>query len=492
MRSRANPHFKCGTLLPITSLPSPYGIGTLGAAAFDFVDFLKKSGQNEWQILPLCPIGEGNSPYKSPCSFAGEPLLIDLDLLCEEGLLRAEELPERQPSARVDYPRVRQEKEPLLLLAAARFDTTRTDFHRFCRQNAFWLNDYAMFCTIVQEEKPISLSEISADLRARKPQALTVFRLTHAEQIRTHKVLQFLFYKQFFAVKEYANQNGIRLIGDLPFYVSPDSMEVWKHTACFRVGQDLVPTQVAGVPPDLFSESGQLWGNPIYDWVFLRRSGYAFWKQRLGHSLHLFDRLRIDHFRAFADYYAIPFGAPDARCGVWERGVGLEFWKRMHKTLGALPILAEDLGGEDAAVQKLLHDTGFPGMKVLQFAFSKDLANPFLPRNFTPNCVCYTGTHDNNTTLGWYRAAKDRERRLFSRLAPRVQLSVPHRLILMGLRSRAERMIVPMQDWLNLDETARMNTPGTLSGNWEWRLSDGSLTETLVQKVAVLCAERRR
>lgn len=492
MRSRANPHLKCGTLLHITSLPSPYGIGTLGAAAFSFVDFLKKSGQSEWQILPLCPIGEGNSPYKSPCSFAGEPLLIDLDLLCEEGLLTAEELPERQPSARVDYRRVRTEKMPLLLRAAARFDTTRADYHRFARQNAFWLNDYAIFNAILNQEQPVSLSEISEDLKVRKPQALTAFRLANAEQVGLYKVLQFLFYKQFFALKDYANARGIRLIGDLPFYVSPDSMEVWKHTACFKVGQDLTPTQVAGVPPDLFSEDGQLWGNPIYDWVFLRRSGYAFWKQRLGHYLHLFDRLRIDHFRAFADYYAIPFGASHARCGVWERGAGLEFWKRMHKTLGALPILAEDLGREDAAVQKLLRDTGFPGMKVLQFAFSTDLSNPFLPRNFTPNCVCYTGTHDNNTTLGWHRTASEREKRMFSRLTPNVQLPIPHRLILMGMRSRAERVIIPMQDWLCLDETARMNTPGTLMGNWAWRLREGDYSQELLQKVSVLCNERGR
>lgn len=486
MRSRADAHKKCGILLPVFSLPSPYGIGTFGAAAFHFVDFLKKSGQNEWQLLPVCPLGEGNSPYKSPCCFAGEPLFIDLDLLSADGLLHENELPERVPSERVDYEKIRAEKMPLLYRAAARFDVRRPDYLRFVRQNAFWLNDYALFTAILQVESAETVAKIPIPLRKRDPQAIADFRHAHQKTIRTQKILQFFFYRQFFALKEYALQNGIRLIGDLPFYVSPDSMEVWKYPSCFKVGGDLTPTAVAGVPPDRFSASGQLWGNPLYEWGYLRRNGYTFIKQRIGYQLRLYDYLRIDHFRAFADYYAIPYGSPDARCGVWERGVGMDFWKRMNPSARRLPILAEDLGGEDEAVQKLLRETGFPGMKILQFGFSGSPENPFLPRNYPANCVCYTGTHDNDTALGWYRSASAAERLMFQKTAPAGNLPMPYRLILMGMRSRAEHMIVPMQDWLLLDERARMNTPGTTNGNWCWRMADGADSDSLAEKTRAL------
>lgn len=469
---------ECGVLLHISSLPSEYGIGTLGDEAYRFADLLSAAGQRYWQLLPLVPVGEGNSPYKSSSCFAGEILLIDLERLVRDGLLLPEELPEKTVSGRVDYDAVRGYKLPLLRLAASRFDTSSRDYRGFLHKNRDWLENFALFSAIAEEHGD-TLSRFPEELRYRLPAALEAFALTHREQLDFHRITQYLFYRQYFELKKYAAKKGVLLIGDIPFYVALDSADVWQNPDCFRLGRDLTPVRVAGVPPDRFSENGQLWGNPVYDWEFQRKTHYAWWKQRLHFCSRLYDVLRIDHFRAFASYYSIPFGAPDARSGVWERGPGMTFWRSVESACGDLMIIAEDLGGEEPDVEALVAATGFPNMKVLQFGFDGDLQNRFLPRNYARNCVCYTGTHDNETALGWFESAPQREQVFFSRTAPEREEPPAVRMIAMAMRSRAALVIVPMQDWLGLDSSARMNTPGTASGNWEWQMKSGADYEAL-------------
>ncbi len=486
-----NDILESGILLHITSLPSPYGIGTLGKEAYSFVDFLRQTGQRYWQILPLCPIGEGNSPYKSPSCFAGETLLIDLDFLVRDGLLLPDELPKQSDSTRVNYHAVRQMKKPLLKKAAERFNTRKIDYLRFIKQNDYWLEDYAVFMTVFDVTDATGIENFEEGLKYRQPMALENFKSAYRYEIEIHKILQYLFYSQYFALKHYAAKNGIRIIGDIPFYVSLDSADVWKSPDNFRLGRDMTPVQVAGVPPDIFSRDGQLWGNPIYDWDYQKRTNYSWWKRRLEFCTKIYDVIRIDHFRAFADYYSIPYGAQNARSGNWEKGAGLAFWNVMNTKIGKMRIIAEDLGGETPEVEQLVADTGFPNMKVLQFGFSSDLQNKFLPRNYHKNCVCYTGTHDNNTALGWFNNATAHERIMFTRHIQASGLNEPSlQMIWLAMRSRANTVIVPMQDWLCLDETARMNMPGTKIGNWEWRMPKDSLNEELILTVKHL-SERK-
>lgn len=489
MRSRDKR--ECGVLLHISSLPSPYGIGTLGKAAYDFVDFLSLAGQHYWQILPLVPLGEGNSPYKSSSCFAGEPLLIDLDMLCHDGLLEYDELPHERAADTVDYEAVRSYKMPLLRQAAGRFDTRSSDYRAFIKRNAWWLDDYALFAAIL-ESGCDSLYSMPDELKYRIPSALEEFKLIHRRSIRFHKIVQYFFFAQYSQLHRYAKKCGIRIVGDIPFYVSLDSADVWTDPDEFRLGRDFTPVRVAGVPPDIFSNTGQLWGNPIYDWEHQRRTGYGWWKRRLEYCAELYDVLRIDHFRAFESFYSIPYGAGDARGGIWEKGPGMGFWNSMSDILQDMQIIAEDLGGEEPEVEQLIEDTGFPNMKVLQFGFDKDLQNRFLPRNYNRNCVCYTGTHDNDTSLGWWNSATAHERLLFSRLAPEHRLLVPLRMIAMAMRSRAKMVIIPMQDWLCLDTDSRMNTPGTLKGNWQWRMKADALDEKLLKTVKELCRYREQ
>lgn len=492
MRLRADYQIpESGVLLHITSLPSRYGIGTLGDEAYRFVDFLKQSGQRYWQMLPLCPLGEGNSPYKSTCCFAGEPLLIDLEFLVRDGLLKAEELPEDTECTRVDYERIRQIKLPLLKKAAARFNRRRLDYIRFLKQNEFWLTDYASFTTALEVGNISSITDLEKGMKYRNPLALENFKNAYREEIEEKKIIEFFFYSQYYSFKHYANKNGIKIIGDIPIYVSLDSSDVWRSPDNFRLGQDMTPVVVAGVPPDEFSSDGQLWGNPIYDWEYQKRTGYAWWRKRLEFSFKIYDVVRVDHFRAFADYYTIPYGAKNARSGNWEKGAGISFWNTMEDRLGKMRIIAEDLGEESPEVQQLVVDTGFPNMKVLQFAFSDGLQNKFLPRNYQKNCVCYTGTHDNNTSLGWYNNATPHERQMFSKFVQSSGLKEPsHKMIWLAMRSRANTVIIPMQDWLCLDESARMNYPGTKTGNWEWRMHRDYSSEELLYIMRLLSNRR--
>lgn len=473
-----------GILLALSSLPSNYGIGTLGIESYNFVDFLKSSKQRYWQLLPLVPLGEGNSPYKSASCFAGEILYIDIDFLVRDGYLTPDDIKQKDFPKNTDYDKVREFKIPLLKKAVENFNTRRSDYIRFLKDNEHWLTDYALFMTALSEQNTESILELEDGIKYRIPLNLKTFAMEHRKEIRFYKITQFLFFSQYYALKRYANKNGIKLIGDIPFYVSLDSAEVWKEPDNFKLGRDFTPVLVAGVPPDVFSADGQLWGNPIYDWEYQRKNEYLWWQKRLKHCKKMYDVIRIDHFRAFADYYTIPYGSPNARSGKWEKGAGLQFWKTVIREIGSLNVIAEDLGSESVETAKLIEDTGFPNMKVLQFAFSGDMQNPFLPKNYNRNCVCYTGTHDNDTTLGWYNSATSKERIMANKTVPYMENSpMPIRMIAAAMNSKAKLVIIPMQDWLCLDSSARMNMPGVARGNWEWRMDSGSLTTSLAEKI---------
>jgi len=480
-----------GVLLSLSSLPSNYGIGSLGKEAFRFIDFLKKSNQSYWQLLPLCPVGKGNSPYCSHSTFAGEILYIDIDLLVESGLLSPDEIPECSFPKNTDYKAVRKFKIPLLKRAAEVFDITAKDFIRFKKENKHWLKDYALYMAIKDSFDSAPFYRWDDPLKYRTPEEMLIFEDMHPEEILFYEITQYLFYSQYKALKTYAEENGIKLIGDIPFYLSLDSADVWSHPENFRLGRDMTPVLVAGVPPDIFSSTGQLWGNPIYDWDHHRKTNYAWWRQRLIHNAKMYDVIRIDHFRAFADYYTIPYGAPDARSGKWEKGAGINFWNSVKPYIKHTEIIAEDLGGETEEVRTLIEQTGFPNMKILQFAFDSDLKDPFLPKNYSKNCVCYTGTHDNDTTSGWYEKATQKEKLLFSKLVPADKSgSAVLSLISFGMKSRAYLVIVPLQDYLCLPTSERMNTPGTEKGNWEWRFELKDLSDRLSDTILRLSKGR--
>ena len=482
----------CGTLLAISSLPSKDGIGTFGIDAYKFIDFLKATRQKYWQMLPLVPLGEGNSPYKSISCFAGEMLYIDLPFLVRDGLLPPSLLKD-MPQGPIDYNDVRQYKIPLLKIVAQNFDTQSLVYRRFLEQNEFWIEDYALFAAALDVFKTDRLSGLSGGIKYRIPTDMRYFDEQYFEEIEFHKIMQFLFFKQFFELKAYAQKSGIKFIGDIPFYVSADSADVWKNPDYFAVGRDFTPTLVAGVPPDIFSENGQLWGNPIYNWENHRKNDYQWWRRRLGAMADMFDVIRIDHFRAFADYYVIPNAKGDARCGNWQKGEGIRFWNTIEKYSGRFNIIAEDLGGEDSPeVAELIRKTGFPNMKVLQFAFTGNPHNCFLPQNFNGNCVCYTGTHDNDTSLGWYNNADRKTRMVFNTyLPPDGKANEVYRLIGAAATSNAALMVIPMQDWLCLDSSARMNTPGTANGNWKWRLDSCDFDESIIKDIQKIASRKK-
>ena len=478
MQSRAKNKKQSGVLLAVSSLSGPDGIGTLGQAAYKFVDFLKSANQRYWQILPLNPIDCNNSPYKSVSTLAGEILYIDLTLLVKYGLLNTDEIPHIAETPSIDYDTVRTLKISVLKKATARFDRNNAEYRRFLKENSDFIYDFSILQTAKEVYNTRHLSELPDGIKYRQKDALNDFCKRYSAQIEFYKITQFLFCKQYFALKEYANRNNIKIIGDIPFYVSPDSVDVWTAPDNFKVGRDLTPTLVAGVPPDIFSSDGQLWGNPVYDWNYMKKDGFSWWKNRLMHCKAMFDVTRIDHFRAFADYYSIPSGSPTARSGNWEKGVGKQFFDSVFAELGPIDIIAEDLGGEDSvAVQNLLKQTGFPNMKVLQFAFNGKKENPFLPENYTDNCVCYTGTHDNDTALGWFEKATEKQKVQFLRLAENQNLPIPHRMIRIASSSKANLVIIPFQDLLCVGTEGRMNTPGTKNNNWRWRMGKKELNE---------------
>ncbi len=476
---------KSGILCAVSSLPSKYGIGTFGIESYKFIDFLAETGQKYWQMLPLVPLGDENSPYKSSSCYAGEILYIDLPFLVRDGLLKPCDLPEDFcDGEKVDFLRAREIKIPLIEKAAKNFDTDNADYGVFLEENSDWLTDYAVFMTALEVYGVHSISELPKNLRSKDEKTANEIIMAYPDRIKFFKVSQYFFFAQFFEMKRYAEDKNISLIGDLPFYVSLDSSDVWGNPENFLLDEDFKPKLVAGVPPDYFSRTGQLWGNPIYNFEYQKSTGYSWWIKRLKHYFKLYDVVRIDHFRAFANYYTIPFGEETAMNGEWAEGVGMDFWNKAKEEIPEMNVIAEDLGGEIPLVQNLVKETGFPNMKIIQFAFSGDPDNAHLPDNYIENCLCYTGTHDNNTALGFYNNALPHEKEMMDRLYPASpDMPVPLNLINGAMKSRAKTVIIPIQDWLMLDENSRMNVPGVAKGNWTFKLPADYLTDALKTRI---------
>ncbi|MBR5538793.1 MAG: 4-alpha-glucanotransferase [Clostridia bacterium] len=465
-----------GVLLHISSLPSPYGIGTLGKDAYKFVDFLKSAGQHYWQILPVGQTGYGDSPYQSVSSFAGNPYFIDIDTLKKEKLLIKEEIEAHNficDKARVNYENLYNTRYPLLRIAYKRFSKRiDNDFMNFCRAEQAWLDDYALFMAIKNENGGTSFDCWDAPIKLRRKSALNAARRRLGNEIGFYKFLQYEFSKQWKALKAYANENGVLIIGDLPIYVSRDSADVWTNPHCFMLDENLRPKLVAGCPPDAFSDDGQLWGNPLYNWKYLRTHGYDFWCARIARQMQFYDVLRIDHFRAFESFYAIPAEDTNARRGKWMPGPGISLFNAIKKKLGDLPIIAEDLGFITPEVAKLLKDSGFPGMKVLQFAFDSREESNYLPHTYkNRNSVVYVGTHDNDTAEGWMIEANPDDIAYAKRyLGLNSKEGYAWGFIRGAASSISDTAIYTMQDLLSLGNEARMNTPSTSRGNWAWRM----------------------
>lgn len=484
-----------GILFHITSLPSPYGIGTLGREAYAFADFLKTAKQKYWQILPLNPTGFGNSPYQSFSAFAGNPYMIDLDMLCDDGLLNKEEydsLDWGEKPNEVDFGKIYLHRHEVLRKACSRFEVN-DDFEEFSAENAFWLDDYSLFMSLKNSFGGKPWYQWPLGLKTRNEQAVDGAKSLLSDETEYHKKVQFLFYNQWKKLKDYANKNGIKIIGDLPIYVAHDSADTWGNPKQFQLDDDFNPVRVAGVPPDGFSSEGQLWGNPVFDWEHMRKDGYRWWIRRLEHSMSLFDRIRIDHFRGFASYYAVPYGMENAVNGLWLKGPGIEFFKAVKASLGDIDIIAEDLGFVDDAVINLLNETGFPGMKVLQFAFDSRENSDYLPHNYQKNCVVYTGTHDNDTIEGWFENASEADVEFAEKY---LRLSSAEGrvegVIKSALASVGETAILTMQDLLHLGSHARMNTPSTAENNWQWRAAENDIDFSLADELAQLTELYRR
>ena len=477
----------CGVLLPVSSLPSPYGIGGLGKDAYRFVDFLEQAGQRYWQILPLGPTGFGDSPYQSFSAFAANPYFIDPDLLAEQGLLSEEEtarFPFGDDPERVDYGLLFRNRFPLLRLAAGRIPESDGEFSAFRRENASWLDDYALFMALKREHGMVSFQEWPEKLRLRDPAALDAARERLAAEVRLWQAVQYLFFSQWRPLREYANRKGVAVVGDLPIYVAPDSADLWAHSELFQLGADGCPAEVAGCPPDAFTADGQLWGNPLYDWEKHAATGYCWWIDRLRSAAAVCDAVRIDHFRGFAGYYAVPASRKDAKRGRWRKGPGSDFIGALKRELPALPVIAEDLGYLTDDVRALLAESGFPGMKVLQFAFDSRERSDYLPYRYGRNCIVYTGTHDNTTTQDWQFSAPKKDVAFARRyLGVTARGDFTGAMIRAAQGSVADTCIIPLQDYLRLGAEGRINTPGTARGNWRWRVTRGQLSPRLARRM---------
>ncbi len=488
-----------GILLHPTALPGPYGIGTLGKEAYHFVDWLHEAKQKVWQIFPLGPTGYGDSPYQCFSAFAGNPFLIDIPTLQEDGWIVAKDLkdyPEFSEDV-VDFGPVIEKKNELLQKAFNRFEKKASDkqkkkFQKFCNKHSLWLDDYALFMAIKQSQGGVSWSEWAIELKMREPEALKKAGKKLAREIRYTQFRQWQFFKQWHTLKKYANSKDISIIGDIPIFVAFDSADAWSKSELFYFNKDKKPVVVAGVPPDYFSATGQLWGNPLYNWEKLKKTGYQWWLDRIQATLELVDFIRIDHFRGFSAFWAVPYGEETAMNGKWVKAPGQDFFKVVLNKLGKLPIIAEDLGIITKDVEALRDDFDLPGMKILQFAFETDEDNVYLPHHYPKNSAVYTGTHDNDTTAGWYQSLSNQTRQNIASYLHKEVESIVWDLIELAWQSKADLAIAPLQDFLELGTDARMNTPGVATGNWQWRFSSSVLRKSLARKIMKLTKDTNR
>ena len=471
-----------GILLPVTSLPSPYGIGTFGKAAYEFIDFLRRAGQKYWQVLPLGPTSYGDSPYQSFSAFAGNPYFIDLDLLIEEGLVKKEYVDSfswGDNESYVSYEVIYQNRFQVLREAFRNsFHREATDFRIFTEENAYWLKDYSLYMACKEYFGSVNWLEWEEDIRFRRPEAVAKYEALLAENMEFWTFCQYKFFEQWKKLREYATEKKIQIIGDIPIYAAMDSADVWSHPELFQLEEEnLFPKFIAGVPPDAFSETGQLWGNPLYDWDAMEEEGFEWWRQRILASRGLYDALRIDHFIGITRYYAVPGGAKDSVNGTYRPGPGTKLTRVINEAAGEMKIIAEDLGTVTPEVRTLLKENGYPGMKVLAFGFDGDPGNEHLPHNYkTPNCVAYGGTHDNETLTGLFCDKSDEILTyLFELLGTRDRSKIVEGLFRQAYGSIADVVIFQAQDVLGLDNSARMNFPSTLGDNWKWRLKKGQL-----------------
>lgn len=474
--------------MPVSSIPSKYGIGTFSKQAYEFVDLLEQAGQTYWQILPLGPTGYGDSPYQSFSTFAGNPYYIDLEDLIEKGYLSEADCSKYDfgdQDDSIDYEKIYLSRFLVLRKAFENSGVQEEEsFQKFCRDNAYWLDDYALYMAVKNSFGGKSWSEWDEDIRLRRKEAMDECRSKYAEEIAFYQFQQYLFAEQWFALKRYANEKKIQIIGDIPIYVAFDSADTWANPELFQLDEELIPTAVAGCPPDAFSATGQLWGNPLYRWDYHKETGYAWWMKRIAYCYDLYDVVRIDHFRGFDEYYSIPYGDPTAEFGHWEKGPGYDIFKTMKAELGNKAVIAEDLGFLTDSVIKLVKKTGYPGMKILQFAFDSREESDYLPHNYIANSIVYTGTHDNDTTIGWYEKLNRKDKAFAKKyLNIRSNKEIHWAFIRAALASVSDTCIIPMQDYLGLGEEARINVPSTLGTNWKWRMLPGQFTPELADQM---------
>ena len=482
---------KSGILMPVSSIPSRYGIGTFSKEAYEFVDFLEKSGQKLWQILPLGPTGYGDSPYQSFSTFAGNPYFIDPEALVEEGYLTeadCEAYDFGKDETNVDYEKIYLSRFKLLYKAYENSNIEKNpEFQKFCQENAHWLTDYALYMAVKNSFQGKSWIYWDEKIKLRETEEVNRYAEKYADEILFYKFQQFLFAKQWRALKAYANKKKIEIVGDIPIYVALDSADTWANPELFQLDETCTPTGVAGCPPDAFSETGQLWGNPLYRWDYHKKTGYKWWIQRIAYCYQLYDVVRIDHFRGFDEYYSIPYGDETAEYGHWEPGPGYDIFEALKAELGAIQVIAEDLGFLTPSVIELVKKTGYPGMKILQFAFDSREESDYLPHNYTKNCVVYTGTHDNDTTVSWYDTLDKCDRGFADRyLNIKETRDIHWTFIRSALSSVADTAVIPMQDYLGLGGEARMNEPSTLGKNWKWRMKAGACTDELAQEIRAM------
>lgn len=482
-----------GIIMHISSLPNNYGIGTFGKEAYKFGDFLKKAGQKYWQILPLGPTSFGDSPYQSFSAFAGNPYFIDFDLLREDGLLKLEDynnIDFGHNAEEIDYGNIFINKMKVLRIAYNNSkNKSITDLEKFVEEEKEWLEDYALYMSVKNRFDLKSWQMWDDDIKLRKEESLNKYREELKDEIDYWKFLQYEFFKQWKALKEYVNNLGIEFIGDMPIYVAEDSADVWADPRSFLFDMEtLKPLKVAGCPPDIFSETGQLWGNPIYDWKYMKDNGYEWWIKRIKHSFKIYDVLRIDHFKGFESYWSIPYGEETAQNGQWVKGPGIEIFKEINRKLGNVNIIAEDLGSLTEDTIKMRNETGYPGMKILTFAFDSDETNPFLPHNYDKNFIVYTGTHDNDTVRGWAEKTAPKEQVKYAEKYLKISKEEGYSwgFIRGAWSSIADVAIAQMQDFLDLGNEYRMNVPSTLGINWKWRMKKNANTVELAEKISNL------